>query len=61
VNWKAGGGERWLVPLGLSLGQVVKFGARPVNLQAAAFYNVARPTGAPGWTLEFQAQFMFQR
>lgn len=61
ANWKAASGQKWTVPLGLSIGQVMKFGAQPVNLQAGVYYNVERPTGTPNWNIRLQLQFMFPK
>jgi len=61
ANWKESGGERWTVPLGGGIGQLVKFGAQPVNLQATAYYYAAKPTGGPNWTLELTVQFLFPK
>lgn len=61
ANWQADSGQRWTVPLGLGIGQITRFGAQPVNLQAAGYYNVERPEGGARWQLRFQVQFMFPR
>jgi hypothetical protein len=61
ANWEAASGEKWTVPLGLAIGQIMKFGNQPVNLQAGAYYNVERPTGAPDWNIRLQLQFMFPK
>jgi hypothetical protein len=61
ANWKASGSERWTVPVSLGIGQLVKFGSQPVNLQATAYYNAIKPAEAATWTLEFQAQFLFPK
>jgi hypothetical protein len=61
ANWKASGGERWTVPLTLGIGQLFKFGKQSVNLQAAAYYNVIKPTDAGNWTLELTVQFLFPK
>jgi hypothetical protein len=61
ADWKASGGERWTLPLGVGLGQLVKLGAQSVGLQATAYYYVAKPTGGPNWTLELQVQFLFPK
>jgi outer membrane putative beta-barrel porin/alpha-amylase len=61
ANWEASGGDRWTVPLGIGIGQIMRFGKQPVNLQAAAYYNVARPDFAPQWNLRLQAQFLFPK
>lgn len=61
ADWEARSGDKWTVPLGLGIGQIMKFGTQPVNLQAAAYYNVERPTGASNWTLRLQMQFLFPK
>ena len=61
ANWQAASGEKWTVPLGLSIGQIMKFGTQPVNLQAGAYYSVERPTGAPDWNVRLQLQFLFPK
>jgi len=60
-NREAPSGEKWTVPLGLSIGQIMKFGQQPVNLQAGAYYNVERPTGGANWNIRLQVQFMFPK
>ena len=61
ADWKADSNQRWTVPIGLSVGQIMKWGTQPVNLQAAAYYNVDRPDGAANWNLRLQLQFLFPR
>lgn len=61
ANWEANGGNRWTVPLGLGIGQIMHWGKQPVNLQAGAYYNVARPDYAPNWNIRLQLQFMFPK
>ena len=61
ANWNGRSGEKWTVPLGLGIGQVMKLGEQPVNLQAAAYYNVERPDGAPTWNIRLQLQLLFPR
>jgi len=49
------------VPVTLGIGQPVKWGKQPVNLQATAYYNVVKPTDAGNWTLELTVQFLFPK
>jgi hypothetical protein len=35
ANWQASDDNTWTVPLGIGIGQIVRFGKQPVNLQAA--------------------------
>jgi len=61
ADWKADSGQRWTIPLGLGIGQIMRFGKQPVNLQAAAYYNVERPDNAAQWQLRLQMQFLFPK
>lgn len=61
ADWKADSGQRWVVPLGLGIGQIMRFGTQPVNLQAGAYYNVERPDNAAQWQLRLQMQFLFPK
>jgi hypothetical protein len=54
ADWKARGSDVWTVPLGLSLGKVVKFGRLPVQVMVAGQYFVARPEFGPKWNLQLQ-------
>lgn len=54
VDWKAPSGEGWTVPLGASVGKVVKFGRLPVQLQVGGQYFVERPLGGPEWNFQLQ-------
>jgi hypothetical protein len=38
-----------------------QIGTQPINAQLAAYYNVARTTGAADWQLRTQIQFLFPR
>jgi len=61
ANWKADGGDTWTVPLGLGIGQIVKLGKIPTNLQFAAYYNVVRPEYASRWQIRAQLVLMFPK
>jgi len=61
ANWEAESGEEWLVPLGLGIGQITRLGSQPVNLQAAFYYNVERPKGAPNYQVRLQFQLLFPK
>jgi hypothetical protein len=61
ADWEAESGEKWLVPIGLGIGQITRFGNQPVNLQAAFYYNVERPDGAPKYQVRLNLQFMFPK
>ncbi len=61
ADWKADSGNRWVVPLGLGIGQIMRFGDQPVNLQVSAYYNVEKPDFAANWQLRLQVQFLFPK
>ena len=61
ANWEADSGQQWTVPLGGGIGQIMRWGRQPVNLQAAAYYNVERPDFAARWQLRLQLQFLFPK
>jgi hypothetical protein len=54
ADWKAPSGEKWTVPLGLSIGKVVMFGQLPVQIQVAGQYFVERPEFGPKWNVQLQ-------
>lgn len=61
ADWEAESGEKWLVPVGLGIGQITRFGKQPVNLQSAFYANVVRPDMAPEWQIRLQLQLMFPK
>lgn len=61
ADWKADSGQRWTVPLGLSIGQIAKVGGQALNLQAGAYYNVERPDAAARWQLRFIVALLFPK
>lgn len=61
ADWKASNKNTWTVPLGGSIGQIIRWGKQPINLSAGAFYNVEKPEFGADWTLRLQATFMFPK
>jgi hypothetical protein len=61
ANWQAESGQQWTIPLGLSIGQILKVGQQPINLQAGYYYNVERPEEAPRYQLRLQVVFLFPK
>jgi hypothetical protein len=61
ANWEADSGNTWTVPLGLGIGQIMRFGKLPVNLQAAYYYNVERPDFAARWQARLQIQLLLPK
>jgi hypothetical protein len=61
ANWEADNGNKWTIPVGGGIGQIMRWGKQPVNLQAGAYYNVERPDFAPQWTMRLQVQLLFPK
>lgn len=61
VNWKAEGSQRWTVPIGGGIGHIFHFGRLPVNMQVAAYYNIAKPDFGANWQIRAQVQLMFPK
>jgi hypothetical protein len=49
------------VPLGGGVGKLFRLGTQPINVQLAAYDNVAKPEFGPDWQLRFQIQFLFPK
>jgi len=61
VDWKADGGQQWLVPIGGGVGKIFHLGKLPVNTQLSAYYNVVRPDFQANWQIRAQVQLMFPK
>jgi hypothetical protein len=59
ADWEAPGGQRWTVPLGLSIGQAFEFGRQAFNLEVGAYYNAIRPETAAEWQVRLQLSLLF--
>jgi hypothetical protein len=52
--------DRWTVlPLGMKVAKLVRFGALPVQFSGAYEYNFADDEVAPEWTINFTVKFLF--
>ncbi len=61
ADWRASGGDRWLVPVGAGFGKMVMFGNSPVDLFASAYGNVVKPAGGPSWQMNLQVTLLFPK
>ncbi len=61
ANWEAASGNRWTVPLGAGVAQILKLGRLPIKLSLAGYYNVERPRSGPDTQLQFTVQFLFPK
>lgn len=54
ADWKADSGNRWTVPLGLSVGRTLDMGGgHGLDLSIGPYWNVVRPDGAASWQIRF--------
>jgi hypothetical protein len=61
ANWEADSSNVWTVPVGGGVGRVFNIGSQPVKTSLEAYYNVARPEGAPNKSITFGLQFLFPK
>jgi hypothetical protein len=61
ANWQADSGDRWTIPVGGGIGRLVRFGNRPVDFKAQAFWNADKPDGGADWTLQLQCKLLFPK
>ncbi|HOX55272.1 MAG TPA: transporter [Verrucomicrobiota bacterium] len=53
--------SQWLVPINVTVQQLLKVGKQPIALQIGARYYAEGPSGAPEWGLRFQVAFLFPK
>ncbi len=63
ANWIATSGNKWIVPLGGTVGKLLRVGSKglPINIQAGAFYNVVKPEMGPDWSTRVQVQILLPK
>ena len=59
ANWKAESGEKWTVPINVSLSKVVKLGRRPMSIGAGPRFYVDAPSGGPSWGFRLSLTLLF--
>ncbi len=60
ANWLAAPySNKWTFPVGGGGGKLLRLGRLPLNLNAAAYYNIWRPSGGPTWQLRMTAALLF--
>jgi hypothetical protein len=57
-DWES---RQWIVPINLSVSQLMKFGSQPVSFQLSARGYAERPDGGPDWGLSFTTTFLFPK
>jgi len=60
-NWDADSGDRWQVPLGLTLGRTLGIGraGHALDLSLGGYSLVAKPDGGADWQLKFGISVFF--
>ncbi len=61
ADWEANSDNRWTVPFGGGAGKIFKIGNQPMNVSAAAYYNVEKPDFGADWQARLQVQFLFPK
>ena len=61
ANWEADSDDTWTVPFGGGVGKVFRIGEQPMNVSAAAYYNVEKPEFGADWQMRLQVQFLFPK
>ena len=59
ANWEASSGQKWTVPLGAHISQLIPIGKVPVNFKLDAYYNVVKPDNGPDWSTIFTITLLF--
>jgi hypothetical protein len=57
-DWK---NDRWLVPLNLTVNQVIPLGGQLVQVGVGGRYYVESPAGGPDWGMRFSFTFLFPK
>lgn len=61
ANWQAPNSQRWVVPIGGTIGRIMKLGPQPVNLQLGFYANPIRPSNSASWKMLMQIAFLYPK
>jgi hypothetical protein len=61
ANFEAGGGDRWVVPVGGGIGWIFKIGQQHINASMRGHYNVEDTPGSGDWTFQASWTFLFPK
>jgi hypothetical protein len=61
ANWEAASGQKWTVPLGAHVSQIIPIHKVPVNFLLGAYYNIVKPDNGPDWSIRFQIALLFPK
>ena len=58
-NWETDPGNRWVIPWGLQVSKVTRFGSRPVNILLGYYKNSTHPEGGADSQVRFQVNLLY--
>jgi hypothetical protein len=61
ANWETPNSQRWVVPVGATIGRIMKLGPQPVNLQLGFYANPVRPSNTSSWKMLMQIAFLYPK
>lgn len=53
--------HEWIMPISVSVSQMLKIGDQPISFQMAYRYYAEKPEGGPDWGLRFALTFLFPK
>ncbi|WP_395622645.1 hypothetical protein [Sphingomonas daechungensis] len=57
-NWQT---KKWIVPVNVSVSQLMRIGKQPVSLGIGGRYYISSPTGGPTWGMRFTTTLLFPK
>jgi hypothetical protein len=54
-------GDAWLVPVNVTVSQLVKIGSQPVSIGGGVKYWLESPAGGPDWGLRLSVTLLFPK
>lgn len=61
ADWEADPGDRWTVPIGLTLTKTTTLGRQPLSLGVGGFWNAVKPDGAAEWQARAVVSLLFPK
>ena len=58
-DWKAPSGQGWTIPVGVDGGKAFAIGSQKMSFQVGVYYNVKKPSGTPGWSLQTELSWLY--
>ncbi len=61
ANWEVPNSQRWVVPVGGSVGRITRLGFQPVNMSLGFYANPIRPANTSSWKMLAQIVFLYPK